>query len=83
MKHQAVRYDFTMRELDYFLFGKKRCPKCGGKLEKNKVFETKRGTEFNSKRGTFLAQNIKVKHYLYIFICQQCNSQFALQELAK
>lgn len=83
MKHQAVRYDFTMRELGYFLFGKKKCPKCGGKLEKTKIYETRQGSEFNSKRGTFLAQNATVKHYLYIFNCQQCNSQFSLQELAK
>ena len=55
MKHQAIRYDFTIRELCYILFGTKKCPKCGGTLKKEKSYETRRGSEFNSKRGTFLA----------------------------
>ena len=38
-KYQAFRYDFTMKELIYFLFGKKTCPKCNGKLNKSKSYE--------------------------------------------
>lgn len=40
MKHDAFRYDFTYKELIYFLFKKKRCPKCNCQLTKSKVYET-------------------------------------------
>lgn len=83
MKHQAFRYDFTTSELVYFLFKKKACPKCGGKMIKNKGYETLDGSVFNSKSDPFFIQNAKVKHYLYIFTCQQCGSEYTLDELAK
>lgn len=82
MGNQAFRYDFTTKELRYFLFGSKKCPRCGGKLEKHKEFETKRGSDFVSRRGYFLPKNAEVKHYIYLYGCQQCGARFPLQELA-
>ena len=83
MEHNAFRYDFTTKELVYFLFKKKICPKCGSQMIKSKGYETVEGNVFNSKTEAFFAPNAKVKHYLYFFTCQQCGSEFTLNELAK
>lgn len=83
MEHQAFRYDFTWRELRYFCFSKKICPRCNGKMNKRKGFETAEGAKFNSKADPFFASNAKVKHYIYFFICQDCGRQYTLAELAK
>lgn len=83
MRNQAFRYDFTGKELFYFLFGKKKCPKCGGKLMAHKGFEMADGSQFVSKRGYYLPKNAKVKHYFYFYDCRQCAAQFTLQELAR
>ena len=82
MQHDAFRYDFTGKELIYFLFKKKMCPKCGGKMIKSKGYETVEGRVFNRKADAFFIPNAKVKHYLYFFTCQQCNSEFTLSELS-
>ena len=34
MSVQSFRYDFTAKELAYFLFKKKTCPKCGEQMKK-------------------------------------------------
>ena len=34
--HTAFSYSFTPGEFRYFLFGKKICPSCGGKLQRQK-----------------------------------------------
>lgn len=83
MKHDGFRYDFTGKELKYFLFGKKVCPKCHGKLEQNKGFETVEGAVFNSKSEAFFIPNSQIKHYLYIYCCEKCGAEFKLSELAK
>ena len=83
MKHDAFRYDFTVRELNYFLFGKKICPRCGGKMEKGKAYETVNGSIFKSNTSPLFIQGAKVKHYYYIFTCRQCGAEYTLQELAK
>ena len=83
MEHDAFRYDFTGKELIYFLFKKKVCPKCGGKMIKRKGDETAEGSTFNKKTDPFFVPNAKVKHYLYIFTCQECGNEFTLNELSK
>lgn len=83
MKHDGFRYDFTGRELAYFLFGKKICPKCQGKLVKSKGYETVEGSVFNSKTAAFFIPNSKIKHYLYFYNCEKCGAEFTLSELAK
>ena len=83
MKHQAVRMDFTMKELRYFLFVKKICPVCGGKLQRRNRWETKLGAEFHSIREPFLADNARVKYYSYYFTCPACGREYTLTELAE
>lgn len=83
MKHDAFRYDFTYKELIYFLFKKKRCPKCNCQLTKSKVYETVDGSAFNGKSEAFFIPHAKVKHYLYLFTCSNCGTQFTLSELSK
>lgn len=82
MGHDAFLYDFTGKELAYFLFKKKMCPKCNGKLIKGKGYETVDGYVFNNKTESFYVPNAKVKHYLYFFTCQNCGTQFTLSELS-
>lgn len=76
----AFRYDFTMKELKYFLFSKKTCPKCGGIMEKKKDYEIIKGSNFSQR--SVIYHNSKVKHYLYRFTCKQCGAQYTLEELA-
>lgn len=83
MKHQGFEYDFTPSEVVYLLFRRKICPKCGNRLQKKKSYETMKGSELNSKADPIFVPNAKVKHYLYFFTCQQCGSEYALNELAK
>lgn len=42
-KPTAFYYSFKPRELKYFLFGKKRCPRCGGRLTRSKGSFTTKG----------------------------------------
>ena len=81
VKQDAFRYDFTFKELFYFLFTKKICPKCGWVMDKRKDYETAKGSEFNSKSSAFFIPHAKVKHYIYSFTCPKCGSQYTLKEL--
>ena len=76
MKHDGFRYDFTGKELLYFLFGKKICPKCPGKLVKSKGYETVEGSVFNSKTADFffLVQKSNIIHIFIIAITVVLNS---------
>lgn len=80
---QAFRYDFTMKELAYFLFKKKICPKCGGQMEKKKCCEIVDGSIFNTNDTPLYIQGSKqVKHYFYIFLGRECGAEITLAELA-
>lgn len=84
MKTKAFRYDFTMRELGYFLFKKKNCPKCNNKMNKSKVYEIVDVSIFNTVSTPLYIQGRKeVKHYHYLFNCSNCGSQYTLKELTK
>lgn len=84
MKHTAFRYDFTFRELIYFLFAKKKCPHCGGKLDKHKDFETVDGGVFQSSSNPlFFIQDNKVKRYVYSYSCKNCGRLYSLRDLSK
>ncbi len=79
----AFRYDFTMKELKYYLFNKKICPKCNHKMIKSKVYEIVNGSTFNSKSSAFFVPNSKVKHYYYLYKCSNCGVKYTLKELAE
>ena len=81
MKYQAVRIDFTPKELKYFLFAKKICPRCSGRLIRSKEYETRYGWEFHETREPFLADNERVKYYSYYFTCAGCGRKYPLREL--
>lgn len=83
MGHKGISYEFSMRELGYLLFKKKKCPRCGGSLEKKKIYETKLGKELNSKADAIFIPNAKIKQYQYIFCCRECGSEFTLEELSR
>ncbi len=83
MEHKGFQYDFTPSELRYLLFGKKRCPRCGGQLVKRKGFESVKGEQLNTGSDALFIPNAQVKHYLYFFTCQSCGREYTLEELAK
>ena len=82
-KLDSFRYEFTMKELFYFLFRKKSCPKCGNKMEKNKGYEMVDGSIFNTNSVPLYIQGREVKYYHYLFNCPKCGAQYTLKELAK
>ena len=80
---QSFRYDFTPKEFFYFLFKKKKCPKCGGKMKKEKRFEIVDGSKFNTNSVPLYIQGREVKYYSYFFTCTCCEAKFKLSELAE
>ncbi|MCD7950429.1 MAG: hypothetical protein LUG12_09245 [Erysipelotrichaceae bacterium] len=82
-KVQGFKYDFTFSQMKTMLFHSKKCPKCSGKLIKEKTSEIVEGKDVNSKSDPFFVSNLKVVHYGYIFRCQKCGCVLTLDELAK
>ena len=80
---KSFRYDFTMKELKYYLFSKKNCPKCNNKMTKSKGYELVDGSIFNTASTPLYIQGRnEVKYYHYLFNCSNCGSQYTLKELA-
>lgn len=79
----GFRYEFSGNELSYFLFKKKKCPKCGGKMTKNKCAETVDGAKFNTVSVPLYIRGREIKSYYYSFTCVKCGSEYTLSELAK
>lgn len=82
-KMDSFRYEFTPRELQYFLFGKKICPRCGGKMTQKKDFEYVSGRELNRKSDAFFFPGDQVKRYFYSYTCPKCRITFKLSELSE
>ena len=81
---KSFRYDFTMKELKYFLFNKKNCPKCNHKMIKSKGYELIDGSKISTVSTPLYIQGRKdVKHYHYLFNCSNCGTQYTLKELAE
>ena len=64
-KHTAFCYSFTPRQLKYFLFGKKTCPRCGGALRRHKGYTTLHGTMPHSHDKPIRVDTSRVKLYRY------------------
>lgn len=79
----GFRYEFSVNELFYFLFKKKKCPKCGETMLKNKCAETVDGAKFNTMSVPLYIQGREIKSYYYSFTCEKCGSEYTLTELAK
>lgn len=80
---KAFRYDFTMKELKYFLFNKKNCPKYNHKMIKSKDYGIVNTSTFNSRGSAFFIPNSKVKHYYYLYNCSNCGFQYTLKALTE
>lgn len=72
MDSKGFRYEFTIKELLYFLFRKKECPYCKGSLAKVRVFEV----EISDSRLNF---GRKIKQYSYRYKCKSCGKEFSLE----
>ncbi len=84
METKAFRHDFTMKELKYYLFNKKNCPKCKSKMTKSKQYEVVDGSNLSTASTPLYIQGRKaVKHYYYLFSYPNCGSQYTLKELTK
>ena len=80
-KYTAFYYSFSPKELRYFLFGKKTCPRCGGKLQRHKEHETVYGW-LPGHDDVERIDSRKVKHHFYTYSCERCRAAFTLAELA-
>lgn len=60
MEHQGFQYDFSPKELKYFLFGKKCCLYCRGELLKEKEYETLNSRELNSGSDPIFIQDVPI-----------------------
>lgn len=76
-------YQFTVKELSYLLFKKKSCPKCGGKMTKQKCSEIVNGKQFDTASAPLYNKRPEVKHYYYTFTCEDCGAEFTLTDLVK
>ena len=83
MAVQSFTYDFTAKELTYFLFKKKICPQCGGLMEKKKCYEIVDGSIYNTNSVPLYIQGRQVKRYFFSFTCQECRNEYTLTELSE
>ncbi len=80
----AFSMEFTPRELSYLLFKKKICPKCGGKMTKQRCSEIVDGRKmYTSMNAPLYAKRREVRHDYYLFVCDECSEKFTLTDLAK
>lgn len=83
MKHTAVRYEFSMKELGYLFFHRKTCPECGGKLVQHKEYETVNGRAWGMREDSMnMIDESRVKRYFYVYSCSRCGVQYSLASLA-
>lgn len=80
---KAFVYMFTAKEFSYLLFKKKICPRCGGKMTKQKCSEIVDGARFDSPSAPLYTKRREVKHYYYTFTCGECGAEYALSDLVK
>lgn len=79
---KSFRYEFTGKELYYFLFKRKKCPECGGEMIKNKCSEIVDGSRFNTVSVPLYIKRREVEYYYYLFECNECGVKYTLSDLA-
>ncbi|MBE6153630.1 MAG: hypothetical protein E7166_05350 [Firmicutes bacterium] len=82
MENKGFNYSFTLPELSYFLFGNKKCPKCGGKLVRTKKFETRTDMFHRTRVDSIFHPGQMVKCYNYVYNCKNCGFKNSLSNLA-
>lgn len=78
---KGFRYEFSIKDIFYFLFKKKKCPKCNGKLSKCKYAEIVDGKKFNTSSVPLYIKGREIKSYYYSFTCRNCGAEYTLSEL--
>ena len=82
MKTKGFTYQFSAKELKFFLFGKKLCPKCGASLIQEKCAEMADGQTLASASTPLYIQGREVKRYFYRYHCKNCDAEYELSQLA-
>ena len=82
LENKGFSYSFTLAELGYFLFGNKKCPKCGSKLVRTKNFEIRTDRFHKSWGDSIFHPGQKVKCYAYFYNCNNCGLKDSLSNLA-
>lgn len=82
MKTKGFTYQFSAKELKFFLFGKKLCPKCGASLIQEKCAEMADGQTLASASTPLYIQGRGVKRYFYRYHCNNCSAEYELSQLA-
>ena len=77
MERKGVRMVFKPKEFKYFLFNKKSCPYCGGKL-KRIVKKEYVGVDF-----TAMTAPLDMYEFRNFYCCNICNREYSLAELAE
>jgi len=84
----GIYYSFTYKEMFYFLFRKKHCPKCQSVMEKHKNYTiTTKSSDlptghYGGYSESAFSTGGPVKAYKYFFTCNNCKSEYTLKELA-
>lgn len=82
LKNKGFSYSFTLSELSYFLFGNKKCPKCGCKLIRIKNFEIRTDMFYENGPDSIFHPGQAVKCYNYFYNCNNCGFESSLSNLA-
>lgn len=82
MVTNGFKYEISMSDLKYKLFGKKECPRCKARLVNGKHREEISGAE--AQKGAnkpFFAPHSTVQKYTDVYTCPQCNVTYTIAEL--
>ena len=71
MKYYKSGWEFELYELEYLMFGNKKCPRCLGKLTKTRHQKLAKGV-----------YGVVFNKYYNIYTCPTCQKQYTLDELA-
>lgn len=80
---KAKEASFGMDELKYYLFNKKRCRICGGKMKKIKEEEYKGIEEFNGLYDIGGRRMVEMYETIIYYYCEKCNRKLSLEDLAE
>lgn len=83
MENTGFKYEFTLKELWFYLFGKKICPKCGNKLMKTKEYEIKTDLYHSEGADSIFKPDSKVKQYSFRYSCEKCKFSSSLTDIVK
>lgn len=83
MKNTGFKYEFTLGELLFLIFGKKTCPNCGNKLIKKKDYTIRTDLFHTEGADSIFKPDSEVKQYSFNYVCNTCKFSSSLAEMAK